>query len=248
MTRKSLLALLAAAAAIVAPTVFPAPAAAQEEVQEIVVTGARIRRDTDDRVAPAVPAVVVTRRADNLIVQVRVVNDTREAAARRSELTATLRAMARVAASQGSIDLSILNDGMLVPFTEDMIATLTLGVDGARSDTSATSLIIKTPIQPGDTLDSASDRIERFVNQIDLNGRTLVSINGGWQLSIVNPAQYRPQVLEAIATNARQTSTAFGDGYAVHVEGMANPLTWIQSGPLELAMFVPYTMTVTPRP
>lgn len=221
-----------------------APAAAQE----IVVTGSRIQRDYDDVSPTIVPVVTVPRRADNLIVSVWVVNDTREAAGRRDELMRTLRSMARAAASQPDIALSIEEKGQLVPFTEDMVGTLTLGIDGNRSDTSAASLIVKTPIRPGDTLDSASARIEQFVARIEKAGRSLVSINGGWQLSIVNPAQYRPVVLEAIAADARETSARFGDGYAVEVTGMANTLTWVQSGPLDLSLFIPYQMSITPKP
>lgn len=216
--------------------------------QEIVVTGSRIQRYSEDSAPPVVPSVTVARRADNLIVTVWVVNDTREAAGRRSELMQTLRNMARAAASQSDIDLSIEDDGQLVPFTEDMISTLTLGVDGGRSDTSMTSLVIKTPIRANDTMDTASGRIEQFVARIEKSGRSLVTINSGWQLSIVNPNQYRPQILAAISADARATAATFGDGYAVEVSGMANTLTWVQSGPLDLAMFVPYQMTVTPRP
>jgi hypothetical protein len=241
-----LFAVFAAAALLAAP--FAAAAQDETQADEIVVTGSRIQRYVDPDVPQVVPTVTVTRRADNLIVSVWVVNDTREAAGRRAELMQTLRNMARAAVSQPDIALSVQDDGQLVAFTEEMISTLTLGVDGGRSDTSTTSLIIKTPIRPGDTLDTASGRIEQFVARIDKSGRTLVTITGGWQLSIVNPAQYRPQVLEAIAADARRTSGIFGPAYAVEVQGMSNTLTWAQSGPLELAMFVPYSMTVTPKP
>lgn len=238
---------LLAAFAVASLLAAPGLALAQD-VAEIVVTGARIQRGYAEDAAPlTVPAVTVTRRADNLIVSVWVVNDTRETAGRRTELIQTLRNMARAASSQGDIALSIEDEGQLVPFTEGMISTLTLGVDGGRADTSTTSLILKTPILPGDTLDTASGRIERFVSRIDKSGRTLVNIRGGWQLSIVNPAQYRPAVLEAVAADANRTSALFGPGYAVDVQGMANALTWVQSGPLELAMFVPYTMSITHR-
>ncbi len=245
---------LFAAIVVAGALALPAAAAAQDEtaINEIIVTGSRIAQSHYDSPSPLVlqspPAVTVTRRADNLIVSVWVVNDTRDAAARRTELIQTLRTMVRAAGSQADIALSVEDDGQLVAFTEDMLSTLTLGVDGGRSDTSTTGLIIKTPIRAGDTLDSASGRIEQFVARIDKSGRTLVSINGGWQLSIVNPAQYRPQVLEAIAADAGRTSAIFGQGYAVDVQGMANTLTWVQTGPLELAMYVPYSMTVTPRP
>jgi hypothetical protein len=220
------------------------PATAQDEgaVDEIIVTGSRaIEWDPDD-----VPVIQLERRADNLIVAVRVVNDTREAAGRRTEITQTLRAMARAAAGRADIDLSIEDDGTLVPLTEAMVATLTLGVDHGRSDTSVASLVVKTPIREGDTLDAASERIEEFVKDIAPVGRSVADIRGDWQLSVVNPAQYRAPILAAIAADARATAAAFGEGYAVEVEGMSNRVTWRQSGPLDLALFIPYDMTVTP--
>jgi hypothetical protein len=240
---------IGAAAAMLAATAFTTPVAAQDqtELNEIVVTGSRIQRYDQDVAASSVPAVTVTRRADNLIVSIRVVNDTRETVGRRNELIQTLRSMARAAGSQPDIALSIEDDGQLVAFNDDMVSTLTLGVDGNRADTSTASLIVKTPIRADDTLDSASSRIEQFIARVEKSGRSLVSINGGWQLSIINPEQYRPSILEAIAADARRTSAMFGEGYAVEVGGMANTLTWVQSGPLDLALFVPYTMAITPR-
>lgn len=226
-------------------TLLAWPVAAQDpSVEEIIVTGSRMMEwDPDD-----VPVIQLARRADNLIVEVRVVNDTREAAGRRNEITQTLRAMARSAAGRDDIDLSIENDGVLVPLNENMVSTLTLGIDGGRSDTSVATLIVKTPISRADNLDGASGRIEAFVEAVPQTGRSLVDISGEWQLSIVDPPQYRPAIVTAIAADAAATSAAFGAGYAVTVEGMSNRVTWRQSGPLELSLFIPYDMTVTPRP
>jgi len=220
------------------------PALAQDAMDEIVVTGSRaIEWDPDD-----VPVIQVARRADNLIVVVRVVNDTRDAASRQTELTQTLRAMARGAAGRADIDLSIEDEGALIPLTEDMVATLSLGVDSGRSDTSVATLIVKTPIRANDTLDTATARIEAFVDDLNPVGRSIVDISGDWELSIVNPPQYRPAILAAIAADARTTTEIFGAGYAVHVEGLSNRVTWRQSGPLDLSLFIPYDMTVTPVP
>ncbi len=233
---------IAAAAVLIA-----APANAQDTtnapgVDEIIVTGSRaIEWDPDD-----VPVIQLERRADNLIVAVRVVNDTREATGRRDEITRTLRAMARAAAGREDIDLSIEDDGTLVPLTEAMVATLTLGVDHGRSDTSVASLVVKTPIREGDTLDAASERIEDFVEDIAPVGRSVADISGDWQLSVINPAQYRAPILAAIAADARATAATFGEGYAVKVEGMSNRVTWRQSGPLDLSLFIPYDMVVVP--
>ncbi|NBB52758.1 TonB-dependent receptor [Rhizobium sp. CRIBSB] len=225
--------------------VMAAPAMAQDAfVDEIVVTGARaIEWDPDD-----VPVIQLMRRADNLIVEVRVVNDTREATGRRSEITRTLQAMARAAAADPAIELSIENGGALVPLVESMVSTLTLGFDGGRSDTSVATLVVKTAIRPDDSLDSASDRIETFVDDVPLNGRSLIDISGDWQLSIIDPPRYRSEILTLIAADARQASAVFGDGYAVQIEGLSNRVTWRQAGPLQLGLFIPYDMTVTPRP
>jgi hypothetical protein len=225
--------------------VSAAPALAQEAaMEEIVVTGSRmIEWDADD-----IPAVQLFRRADNLIASVQVVNDTREDAPRRSELTQTLRAMARLAAGRSDIDLSIEADGVLVPLTEDMVSTLTLGSDGMRSDTSVATLIVKTPITATDTLDAASGRLEAFVEAVPTTGRSLVDINDDWQLSIVDPPQYRMAILGLIAADAQRASTTFGERYSVQVSGIENRVTWRQSGPLDLGLFIPYTMLVVPTP
>ncbi|RZJ41655.1 MAG: TonB-dependent receptor [Brevundimonas sp.] len=231
--------------AIAVAALISTPAVAQEAVmEEVVVTGSRmIEWDPDD-----IPAVQLFRRADNLIASVRVVNDTREAAGRRGELIQTLRAMARQAAGRADIDLSIEADGVLVPLTEDMVSTLTLGVDGSRSDTSVASLVVKTPISATDTLDSASGRLEAFVEGVPTTGRSEVDINDEWQLSIVDPPQYRMAILGLISADAQRAATTFGGGYGVEVTGMENRVTWRQSGPLDLGLFIPYKMTVVPRP
>ncbi len=212
-------------------------------VDEIIVTGSRaIEWDRDD-----IPVVQLARRADNLIVAVTVVNDTRDAADRREELISTLRSMVQAAGGNAGIDLSIEDDGALVPLSPDMVSTLTLGVDPGRSDTSVARLIVKTPIAAADTLDAASGRIERFVESVPKRGRSLVSITGDWELSIVNPAQYRPAILAAISADASSTAEAFGAGYAVEVSGLSNRVTWTQSGPLDLSLFIPYEMSIKPR-
>ena len=236
-----LLVAVAAAAALIATPAFAQDATT---VEEIVVTGSRmIEWDPDD-----IPAVQLFRRADNLIASVRVVNDTREAAGRRSELTQTLRAMARQAAGRADIDLSIEADGVLVPLTEDMVSTLTLGMDGMRSDTSVATLVVKTPISPTDTLDAASGRLEAFVEAVPTTGRSEVDIDDEWQLSIVDPPQYRMAILGLISADAQRSAGAFGGGYGVEVTGMENRVTWRQSGPLDLGLFIPYKMTVVPTP
>ena len=98
----------------------------------------------------------------------------------------------------------------------------------------------------GGIVDAATTRIERFVAQAPKAGRTEILMAGDWELTLVGPDRYRGEILTAIAADARRTADAFGDRYAVQVEGLARRVTWTQSGPLDLSLFIPYQLTVTP--
>lgn len=73
-----------------------AAAPAWSQVDEVVVTGARISGDDYS----GIPAVVLQRRADFLVQRVRLTNDTRAADARNKELHQTIRDMVSDAAKK----------------------------------------------------------------------------------------------------------------------------------------------------
>lgn len=55
-------------------------------------------------------------------------------------------------------------------------------------------------------------------------------------------------ILGLMAEDARRTSATFGPGYSVEVTGIENRVTWRQSGPLDLGLFIPYKLSITPTP
>jgi hypothetical protein len=40
----------------------------------------------------------------------------------------------------------------------------------------------------------------------------------------------------------------FGPGFGVKVEGLQHRIDWFQTGPLDLALYIPYVITVEPLP
>ena len=192
------------------------------------------------------PNVQVSRRADNLVVSVRVACDTRDAAQRRSEITQTLAAMAREAGLDASIELGLDSGGHVVAFDARMIPTLRFHSDDGRPDTSAVTLVIKTPIAEGDTLEASSARIRAFVEKTQRVGRTELRLMDDWEPTVISPDQYRPTILSAIAADAGTTAGAFGPTYGVEVTGLSRQVTWRQAGPLELMLYIPYELSVTP--
>lgn len=195
----------------------------------------------------AQPHVVVFHRADNLISYVQVVCDTREPSARLSELQATFANLfAAAAQSGGTIEFSSEDSGVLVPLKPESIIGLMR--PGGRPDTTMVTFIVKTHIGPTDTFEAATARVESFVHKTKLVGRSLVARTGDWELTLITPRQYRSAIVAAIAKDAAETMKPFGPGYAVTLVGLDRPVSWSRSGSLELALFIPYAMTIGPAP
>lgn len=192
------------------------------------------------------PNVQVSRRADNLVVSVRVACDTRDSGQRRSEITQTLATMARAAGLDAAIELGLDSGGSVVDFDARMIPTLRFHTDDGRPDTSAVTLVIKTPIAAGDTLEASSARIRAFIAATTGVGRTELRLMDDWEPTVIRPDQYRSTILAAIAADAGTTAGAFGPTYGVEVTGLSRQVTWRQAGPLELMLYIPYQLSVTP--
>ncbi len=216
---------------------------------EIVVTAARYMANDGERAAVSViPHVTLKRRADNLVTQVRVICDTRDPTLRGEELRQTLRDMiAAAAASGGAITLSV-GDTILVPFDESMIEK-SIYPEG-RPDTSYAAVVVKTAVTASDSYDGAVQRVRDFVAKTPKAGRTEILADGRWDLTLIGPERNRQELIGLIAADARQAAGLFGTSFGVEVDGLQNPIAWTQSGPLDLDLYIPYSLktsgTVTP--
>src|SRR5262249_50292523 len=155
-------------------------------VQEVIVTGQRasLRGRVVDRVSAQdigafpnsgeTPHVVVNKRADNLLVEIRVVCDTRDRGQRLNELRATLHNMVRAAAGDHTVALA-QGEEIVGAFDETMIEAVIR--PDSKEDTSAATLLLKTPVSANDTFDQASKRIRSFIAKVDKVGRSEVLIN-----------------------------------------------------------------------
>ena len=110
-------------------------------VEEVIVTGSRIDE------GGGLPGTFLRKTGDFLLLQVNVRNDTREAAARKEEIYATLRNALANANRDGTIELSVVDDNDLVIALKVDSATVVLS-PGDRPDTSITRISVKTRIPP----------------------------------------------------------------------------------------------------
>jgi hypothetical protein len=189
------------------------------------------------------PHLFLLKRADHVITRVNVTCDTRDFGQRRNELKQTLRAMIRKAAGTGDISLSV-GDKVITDLTEAGFDDLITA--DVRPDTSTATVIIKTKVAADDTLNKAMARVTQFIATTPMSGRTEIVRTGEWDLTIVGPEQYRDAIVTMIVNDARHTAEMFGPANGVEVEGLEHRVSWYQKGPLELALYIPYTLKIAP--
>lgn len=208
-------------------------------VEEVVVTGSR----SDEG---GLPGTFLRKTGDFLLLQVNVRNDTREAAARKEEIYATLRNALANANKDGSIELSVIDESdLVIPLKVDS-ATVVLS-PGDRPDTSITRISVKTRIPPaGANGQALISKLKDFTAGVKEVGRTKLEASGSVDISIVSPHRYREEIIGLYAADAKKVAAALGDDYRIVTTGIDRPVRWVRMGLLELALFVPYSYQVVP--
>lgn len=209
-----------------------------QEVEEIVVTGSRT--------SSSLPGKHFRRNADNLLLRVFVVNDSRDEAQRKEEIHRTLRGALSAASKNSRIQLSSVTDsGFVVALTE---ANYQVELSsGMRPDTSQAYFRVKAAVPA--TVDDGEAlvlELKRFVSEMKMVGRTQVVFDSDVEVSIVNPAQYRADAIRLFAEDVRTVTSALGDDYRVIVNGIDKPIEWTRAGSITVAIFIPYEYMVVP--
>jgi hypothetical protein len=132
------------------------------------------------------------------------------------------------------------------PLTLTNYRNLPLQNDG-RPDSERTSFLIKTRLSGVDAK-AALERIHNFIKSVPTVGRAELKPQGELTLSVVGPDQYRGQIIDLVAADARQTAAKLGQDYAVQAKGLDRPVEWSRASLTEVFLYVPYAYDVLPRP
>ena len=233
----------------------PAQAWAQDINEgEIVVTGTRAQQSYIDprtnRVieveedASGLPAIGLRRRADSALIPVIIAGDSRDQTQRRDEIFTMVRSALELA-RRSNIELAI-GDFFVVPLTPDNYRTLAFFGDG-RPDSERVAFFIKTRLgASADEANQAITRLEQFIRSVPSAGRAEIRANGPLTLSIVAPDQYRSQILDLIAADARSIAQRFGPDQRVEAQGLDRPVEWRRAGATEVFLYIPHRMIFRP--
>lgn len=217
-----------------APVAWP-----QGQLREIVVTSSRVSGEDYS----GIPAITLERRADFLVQQVRLTNDTRAADARRKELYQTIRDLLADAARKPGMALGY-GDEFLIPITADN-HEIPLHAAGQRPDTSSTTLYVKVALGPNDDVSKALSALSAFISKARVTGRTEIQPQDDVALSIVNPERYRYEIISQISADAKKLQASVGPQCRVSISGLSNRVSWQRSDISQLTLYIPYEVQLT---
>lgn len=218
------------------------PVAAQDDgLGEVIVTA--MRRDADNY-DERVPLIGLRRTADFAVLNVSVVGDTRDSTKRSDEIYAMIRSAIELAGRRNGIELAT-GEMVVEPLTLTNYKDLTLRNDN-RPDTNRTSFLVKTRLGNGVDAKAALDRIDSFVKAVPAVGRAEMKADGELTLSVVRPDQYRDEILDLVAADARATAARLGPDYRIDARGLDRPVEWSRASLTEVFLYVPYDYSVKP--
>ena len=225
--------------AILLSLLLASMAAAADEPEELLVTAVRTDKLT-------VPGASLRRPADYLLQQIKVSNDSPDEKVRKEEILQTLRLMENAAERDKGIELALLADyRTVVPMKPD-VAALKM-TRGNRVDTSEVTVCIKVKIIPGaSNAPALFERLKSFPNSIKPAGRSALDVSGNPELTLINPDQYREQVVKLYAADSRLVTSALGADYRVVTKGIDRQLQWVRDGLLDVVIYIPYEYDVIP--
>jgi len=219
------------------------PALAQPSVgqEEVVVTA---RRGSSDDYDEHVPAVGLRRVADFAVQDVIITCDTRDPDKRHDEIFAMIRG-AILQAQRDGVDLAT---GTMVvePLTLANFQSLTLTNDG-RPDSDKTEFLVKTRLTSSVDAKSALEKIDHFIKAVPNVGRAEMKARNDLTLSVIAPDQYRGQIIDLVAADARATALKVGPDYGVEIKGVDRPVEWTRASLAEVFLYLPYSYVVAPR-
>jgi len=218
---------------------FAYTASAAEDADELLVTSVRTEKTI-------IPGASLKRPADYILQKIKVSSEAREEKVRKDEILETLRLIVNAAAKEKSIELAVVLDNrIVVPFKLDS-ATLKFA-RGNRTDTSETYLSVKTKVVPGASNAVALfSKLKEFPTTIKPVGRAAIDLVGDIEVSLVNPSQYREEVIKLYAADSKMVTNALGSDYRVVTKGIDRQLYWIRDGMTNVIIYILYEYDVVP--
>lgn len=186
------------------------------------------------------PPVSIRKTGDYLLLQVNMVNDTRDPDKRRLEMYDTVKGIISAASEVSNLEVS----------TREMVLSLQnyqvrLEDQHDKADASSVELLFKLPLLPSDDVAALTSKLRQFSRKVQVVGRTEV-FSGEIGISMKNPERFRYEVISKIAEDVKKLKGLFGDGFEILVKGLDQRLQWRRATISEIELYLPYSYEVLP--
>jgi hypothetical protein len=220
-----------AAILLIAPNAF---------AQQIVTQSNFVNRQA----VAAIPQISITVRADFVLFSLRYTTATKSEDTRKEELTRMYQAITQRAPRMEGLTIEVGQPGNSAALETVAMKEVILRRDNDRSDM---NLVLKVAVRERETFDSIRTRVERFVADTPLNGRVEAIIGDNQYLGIAEPKKHRDELVRMIAQDVKMMQATFGNGappVAVNLSSMESRISTRPVGPLDLEVYIPYSMSV----
>lgn len=210
-----------------------APAAV---AQQIVTQSNFVNRQAQ----AALPQISTTVRADFVLFSLRYTTATRSQDERKVELTKMYQTITQRAPRMEGLTIEVGTPGNSAAL--ETVAMKEVIVN-QNNDRSTMDLVLKVVVREKDTFDAIRTRVEKFVADTPLNGRVEAIIGDNQFLGMADPKKHRDALIKLIAEDVKMMQSSFGPG-AVNLSGMESRISTRPVGPLDLEIYIPYSMSV----
>jgi len=188
------------------------------------------------------PVVGLRRQADSIVIPVTISSDTRDEATRKKEIHAVLLSALGQASAAG---LELVSGSVQIePVTRENYQDLPFEWAG-RVDTSKVDLLVKARFDGSAA--STSKKLLGFIGSVHGSGRATIETRGGPILTVVNPDQYREDIIKLVAEDARHSADLFGPNFSFNISGIDGQVSWSQVSSAEVFLYIPYRYAIVPK-
>ncbi len=187
-----------------------------------------------------IPPVTIRKTADFLLLQVRIVNDTRDPEKRRIELYDTVKGIVATAAEVKSLEIS----------TREMVLNLQnyqvrLAEESGKADTSSVELLFRLPLSATDDVGALTAQLRAFSARVQVVGRSEV-FPGEIGISVKTPERFRYELVGHIAEDVQKMKQLFAGSFEILVKGLDQRMAWRRVSVSELELYLPYSYDLLP--
>ncbi len=216
---------------------IPAAPALAQDMERMIVTANRVE-ESERQSAPAVYRQIP---ADFLLVALTFQSATRDSSERAKELETMFN---RLKAKAGKTDHINLVGGTLGQSTADIDTVLFTDVYTTDyTGTGRFTLTLSVDTREEESFEALMKRAQAFVGSIDMAGRSEAYLGDSQFIGARDVAKHRADLVADIAAEVSALKTSFAPA-KVTLTGLESRIITQPSGPLELEIFIPYTLTV----